>query len=194
MYTVVMIDQKRALQLLGSGLGPTEVGTTLGCDPSYISQLLMDESFKQEVLVLRMKALQANTERDLRIDDLEDVMLEKLKEQLQWVTKPRELLQAFAVFNAAKRRGARAAGGVDGMGSKIVAILLPVAARTAFVTNAASEVVQIGDQNMTTMPLQSLMKQRLQERKANAVDALTSNADSKAAGTPGQTTGAKAAA
>lgn len=189
-----MIDQKRAVQLLGNGLGPTEVGTALGCDPSFISQLLMDEVIRQEVMVLRMQNLQASTERDLKIDDLEDIMLKKLKELVPYMTNVREMLAAFNIFNAAKRRGARAAGEIDG-GQKIVALVLPPAARLVFTTNTAGEVVDVGGQVTITKPLAQLMQERtLKMRKDSAQDAQLSNGTTQASFGSAGKQGAKVAA
>lgn len=140
-----MIDRNRALQLLGTGLGPTDVGLTLGCDPSYISQLLMEDQFRTDVLELRMKNLQAATERDGKIDSLEDTIINKLKESLPYATKLRDILGAFSVLNAAKRRGARTVGSMEGQ-QKIVALILPIVAKQVFITNGRGEVVQVGEQ------------------------------------------------
>ncbi len=150
----------------------------------------MDEKFKQEVLTLRLKHLQAATERDLKIDDLEDTVLARLKENLPFMVKTNDLLRAFAVINAAKRRGARSTGAVD-QGGKVVAIVLPVAAKTAFITNGKGEVVQVGETVTVTKPLQQL----LAERRKNASDAAIINDEPKTlAGPIGSKEGATKAA
>lgn len=173
-----MIDKSRALTLLGSGLGPSEVSTTLGCDPSYISQLLMDDDFRIKVLALRVENLQAATQRDRKIDSLEDEVIEKLEENLKYMTKTTDMLRAFAIINAAKRRGAQAAGDLT-LNQTIVAIQLPPAARREFITNAQGEVVQVDNKPTLTMPLQNLLRSRLvkqlpakeQESEGGAVEA-----------------------
>jgi len=159
----VMIDKSRALTLLGSGLGPTEVGTTLGCDPSYVSQLLMDDGFRTQVLALRIENLQAATQRDRKIDKLEDEVLEKLADNIRWMTKTNDIIRAFAIINAAKRRGAVTGGDLT-VNQTIVAISLPPAARREFITNQQGEVVQVGDKTTLTMPLQNLLRDRLKKQ------------------------------
>ena len=52
-----MIDKERAKKLLGSGVQAEIVAATLGCEPSYISQLLSDDHFREEVIALRMATL-----------------------------------------------------------------------------------------------------------------------------------------
>jgi hypothetical protein len=171
-----MIDKERGLQLLGSGLKPVDVATTLGCDPSFISQWLMDDAFRQQVLALRIQNLQANTIRDKRIDTIEDELIERLQENIKWMTKPRDILMAFNIVNAAKRRGAHTSGELS-LTQNIVTINLPPTARNFFFpkTNAQGEVIQVGEQVTITKPLQALMQERtalkLQERKSTSEDA-----------------------
>lgn len=167
-----MIDTERAIKLLGSGIGPQAVATTLGCDASYISQLLMQDEYRDRVLALRMEGLQKQTERDGRIDGLEDEILGKLENLIPYITNVRQALQAFQLLNAAKRRGA-ASGGEINLQTNIVSINLPPVAREHFFPkmNAQGEVVQVGDQVTVTASLQSLLQDRLKTRKLTASDA-----------------------
>lgn len=169
-----MIDKDRGLKLLGSGLGPTDVATALGCDPSFVSQWLMDDSFRAQVLAQRMEALQEQTVRDGKINAIEDELIDKLQANIQWITKPRDLLAAFNIVNAAKRRGAQAAGSTIDVNMKIVSIQLPAVARKHFIPqiNASGEIVAVGEQGTQTASLQSLVSGRLQQRKNTAVEAI----------------------
>jgi hypothetical protein len=166
-----MIDKAKGLQLLGAGLGPVDVGKALGCDPSFVSQWLMEEDFRQQVLVLRIQSLQASTERDKRIDAIEDTLIEKLKDAMPYMVKTREILQAFAVLNGAKRRGAQVTGDLN-LTQNIVQITLPETARKTYfpTVNAQGEVVQVGDRVTVTKPLNALLEERLKKRIENAED------------------------
>jgi hypothetical protein len=183
-----MIDTERAIRLLGSGIGPVAVATTLGCDPSYISQLLMQDEYRDRVLALRMEGLQKQTVRDQKIDSLEDVMLQKLEDLIPYITNVRQALQAFQLLNAAKRRGATGTGGDINFNTQVVAISLPPAAKEYFFpkTNAQGEVVQVGDQVTVTANLQTLMQNRLKQRALSASDAQEIPNESRS-----QTAGAK---
>lgn len=169
-----MIDQERALQLLGAGLKPADVSVTLGCDPSFISQLLMDDGFRQQVLALRIENLQAQTIRDRNIDTIEDELIVKLHDSIKYMIKPRDILMAFNIVNAAKRRGAASSGGDINLTQQVVTINLPPAAKEHFFPriNAQGEVVAVGQQVTVTKSLQQLMHERtqvkLQERKSNS--------------------------
>lgn len=193
-----MIDKERGLQLLGSGLGPTDVATALGCDPSFVSQWLMDESFRAQVLALRIESLQSQTKRDSRINGIEDALIEKLQESVQWLTKPRDILMAFQILNNAKRRGAATSGQIN-LTQNVVTINLPPKAREFYFpkTNAQGEVVQVGDRVTVTKSLSALMQERMQKRIESAQDAEVINANpsegSSSAGT-GNGNGEKQAA
>lgn len=191
-----MIDKDRGLKLLGSGLGPTDVATALGCDPSFISQWLMDDAFRAQVLAMRMESLQQQTIRDRKIDSLEDELLEKLADNIKWFTKPRDMLTAFHIINAAKRRGAQTAGEIS-LTQNVVRISLPPVARDFYFPkmNASGEVVQVGDQVTTTATLQSLVSSRLKERKLAATDAQeVPNAATEETGAGPEAEGRKSAA
>lgn len=163
----VMIDQNRALALLGSGIGPTEVALTLGCDPSFVSQLLMDESFKQQVLAKRIEHLQEATTRDQNINHIEDDLIQKLKDCIPFMVKTQDILRAFAIINNAKRRGATVGTQVN-LQQTVVQLNLPPAARRIFTTNANGEVVQVDNQSTITMPLQNLLADRARRAKEAA--------------------------
>lgn len=168
---LTMVDEERAIQLLGNGIAPVAVAATIGCDPSYISQLLMKDAVRDRVLAMRMETLRAQTERDSRIDKLEDAIIQKLEDLLPYITNVKQALSAFHLLNAAKRRGAVSGGDVN-LTQNIVSINLPPVAKEYFFpkTNAAGEVVQVGEQVTVTKSLQSLMQDRLKERKAAAQD------------------------
>lgn len=188
-----MIDRNRALLLLGSGLGPTDVATTLGCDPSYISQMLMEDEFRQEVLAERIKSLTAQTQRDQKIDSIEDQLIGKLVDAIPTMFKTRDILAAFHILNSAKRRGASVAGGSLTINQNIVSINLPPAARQHFFPkmNAQGEVVQVGDQITQTKPLQQLMQERLQLQQkklaAQTVEVLDESPRKESRSTEGST-------
>jgi hypothetical protein len=156
-----MIDRERGLKLLGSGLGPVDVAKAIGCDPSLVSQWLAEDSFRSQVLALRMESLQLQTQRDKAIDGIEDTLIEKLRDSVQWLLKPKDILAAFAILNAAKRRGA-ATGGDLNLTMNVVAITMPAAAKRVYFpeTNSQGEVVSVDGEVTTTMPLTDLMRSR----------------------------------
>lgn len=151
------VDKERAKKLLGSGVQAELVAATLGCEASYISQLLSDDQFREQVISLRVQALSAATERDNEIDSLEDVLLGKLKDSIDYILKPREILAAFNVINNAKRRGA-GVGQNTVQNNVVVNLTLPTIVQQRFVTNTNGEVIEVDGRTTVTMPPAQLLK------------------------------------
>lgn len=144
-----MKDKIKAL--LGQGHSAELVSTILGCDPSYISQLLEDELFRNEVSELRVIALQAATTRDRKWDDLEDKLLDKLHASTDFVIKPREIAMLLSMANAAKRRGATAQESIT-INNKVVTLVIPEKLNLNFALSQNNQVVAVGEKSMLTIP------------------------------------------
>ena len=139
-------------KLLGNGLGAEVVAQAVGCSASYITQLLSDDDFAQEVAERRVKNLSANTARDRKIDDIEDSILQKLGNavDMNMIYKPNELLRAFQVINAAKRRGTTVNDGGQITKNTIINLNLPARSLQQFTITSEGEVVEAGGQTLTT--------------------------------------------
>lgn len=159
-----MADIEKIRNLLGTGLSAEVVASAVGVSPSYISQLLGQEDFRDSVTNLRIEALSENTERDKQINHLEDCLLTDLQDKIEsgMIYKPKDLLQAFAVINRATRRGAQINPNTA-PAAKISVLMLPPVLIKQFVLNAKSEVVEIEGQSMTTMPTQQLVDQLIND-------------------------------
>ena len=149
--------EERALTLLGQGVPPTAVANALGVDISRISQLLSDESFASKVVEKKFESLSKNNERDGAIDSLEDKILDKMKDCLPFMTRPMEILKAFSVINAAKRRGQTSP---ESLTSKqtVIQLNIPQIILDRFQTNIHNQVVQVGEQSLLTIPSGQMLK------------------------------------
>lgn len=145
----------RIMNFLGAGLPAERVASVVGCEPSYISQLLAQEDFANAVMERRLVALQSATERDARLDSLEDTLItrsEKLIESPLAFTKPMEAIRALQVVNSLKRRGS-----VDmadsPMNQTVVNLILPTITVNKFTAKLDShnQVVQAGEQTLVTI-------------------------------------------
>ncbi len=172
-----MIQQDRVIQLLGSGLSAEVVATAVGCEPSYISQLLADDEFAKKVSELRIQNLQAATKRDNKWDEIEDKLLDKLKDSVEYIMKPREILAALATVNSAKRRGATAQESLT-INNTVVNLTLPQKAVHNFVVNQTNQVIGINDQSLLTMPSMNV-KSLLQQAKSLADTQNLANLENK---------------
>lgn len=172
-----MIQQDRVIQLLGSGLSAEVVATAVGCEPSYISQLLADDEFAKKVSELRIQNLQAATKRDNKWDEIEDKLLDKLKDSVEYIMKPREILAALATVNGAKRRGATAQESLT-INNTVVNLTLPQKAVHNFVVNQTNQVIGVNDQSLLTMPSMNV-KSLLQQAKSLADTQNLANLENK---------------
>lgn len=145
----------RILEMLGNGLAPTIVSNALGVSESYISQLLSEESFSQQVTGLRYANLQAATTRDRSYDAIEDELIKKMKDLLPMMYKPMEVLRAITVINTAKRRGADAPDNTV-IHQTVVQLTLPTSITTKFITNVTNQVISAGDQELITIDAKNL--------------------------------------
>lgn len=147
-------------ELLGCGLKNEVVAQAVGCDPSYISRLMADEVFVDEVMILRAKNMMAETDRDKQIDGIEDNLLAKLREVVDngMLYKPKDILQAAVAVNRMQRRGFK---NVDPATTRqaIVNINLPKVIINNFKTNPQGEVIEIDGQTMVTMPTGTLLRE-----------------------------------
>ena len=150
----------RIKELLGNGLSGEVVASTIGVHPSYISQLMSDETFYQEVMELRTKSLSANTVRDRSLDKIEDAIIAKLDDAVNGnlIYKPNDLLRALQVINGAKRRGVSVAEGVV-INNTVVQLGIRQQTLIKFTKSDTGEVVQVGDQTLVSMPAANLLSQ-----------------------------------
>jgi len=147
----------RALELLGSGVPQESVASALGVTPSYISQLLSDRDFAAEVTRRKYEALTKHTERDAKYDGLEDTLLARLKNSTSLLFKPLDIMRALKVVNEAKRRGTDSKESIIAQ-QNIVEITMPTQIVQQFTTNIVNQVVKAGDQDLTTIQSNELLK------------------------------------
>lgn len=142
--------EQRALQLLGSGLGPSVVATAIGISESRISQLMSMPDFAAEVSTLRFNNLQKHNEMDDKYDEMEKKLAESLKEQLPMMMRPMEILRALSTINGMKRRGQSAPDQIVHQNT-VVNLLMPQVVVQKFTTNVNNQVIHAGDQTLETI-------------------------------------------
>lgn len=177
----------------------TRVANIVGCDPSYISQLMSDPEFSDQVIGLRMLNGEKHIQLDSRADELEGKLLEKLERMVPMMMRPGEVVNAYKVLNNARRRLTQDnAPTSQGLGT-LVSIKLPAAAQLAFKLSQKGEVIEIDGQPMVTMPsaeLLTLAESRgtnygqelgaLRERITAASEAAELEIAARSAGNPGR--------
>lgn len=156
------VDKDKVLALLGTGLQQNVVAAAVGCEPQYITELLSNEDFKNQVIALRQEALTASSKRDKAIDGIEDDLIDKLKDLTStpgMLYKPHDILKAFMIVNNAKRRGAPVQESLAA-NEGIAALSLPVTLlkRFSMTKTVDGEIVQVEEQSLVAMPAHTLLK------------------------------------
>lgn len=156
------VAESRALDLLGQGVSPEHTGIAVGLTASRISQLLSQEDFAAAVAERRFQNLSKHNERDQGYDNLEDKLMEKMKDCLPLMVRPGEILKAIQVINAAKRRGSSAPNSITEQ-QTIINLVLPTQIVNKFTLNSNNQVVQVTadskTQPMLTIQSGTLLKQ-----------------------------------
>lgn len=149
----------KILSFLGAGIPAEKVASVVGCEPSYISQLLADEDFFAAVSAQKFEALAETTARDTRLNNLEDKIIsraEQLVESPMAFTKPMECIRALTMVNALKRRGAGEAMSGLNQHTPVVQLVLPNIVTQKFTASQYmldinNQIIQAGEQTLVTI-------------------------------------------
>lgn len=156
----------KILDLLGANVPPVSVAQAVGCEESYISQLLAEEEFYKQVLEKRAVRASKQVKHDGSIDEAEESALRMVRRNVEsGLLKPMEAVKHFAVLNSARRRSD--VGMTNSQPTNVVVNLnLPAAAVIQFKLSVNKEVIEVDGRSMT--PLQSKEVARLSHEKKNA--------------------------
>lgn len=147
--------EERALSLLGRGHEPGTVASAVGLSESRILELLADPDFANRVAEARFKNISSIDDRDTSYNDVEDILIERLKRTLPMLYKPAEVLRAIQVINSAKRRGTQAPLQSTPK-QEVVPLLLPQVLIQKFTVNSVNQVISAGGQSLITIQSSAL--------------------------------------
>lgn len=160
--------EARALMLLGRNIPITVVASTLGVEPSRISQMMSRNDFSQAVQETRFKDAAASASRDATIDSVEDMLLDRIKEAAPMLHKARDLFSAFNIINAAKRRSGINSDALTNSGAQVTTLIVHQRIVQNFTTNINNQVIKVGDQSLVTIGSGSLAN-KIREQQASAI-------------------------
>lgn len=158
------------MELLAAGKeSQATIATIVGCDSSYISQLLVDQNFVQELNEKKTKLgnsgsnrslaqVQANTSHDMKLDTLEDRAMTRLGQLIPSITKPMEAAKVLQILNSAKRKNDLQGSTVLNQQNNVVVLQLPQMVKTKLAVNHNNEVVEVDDRPLVTINSQHLLK------------------------------------
>lgn len=150
--------EERALDMLGKGIPPTVVANTLGVDVSRISQYLSDPNFSARVVEKKFESLAKHNAVDDMADATESAILKRISESLPFITRPMEMIKAYQVLNAAKRRGQTVPETLTNQ-QQIVQLNIPQILIDKFQVNVHNQVTQVGQQTLVTIQSGNMLKQ-----------------------------------
>lgn len=158
--------EAKALSLLGRNFPQEAVAKALGVTPGRVSQMMADEEFAAEVAALRYQNLQAHTERDERIDRIEDKLLDKIEKAMPMLSiqDPVKVVKIWKEFNNAKRRGTVAEGSNNLVSQTIINLTLPTQIINKYRSNDKSQVIEIDGKPFVTAQPQ-MLEHELKEKE-----------------------------
>jgi hypothetical protein len=164
-------SDERILTLLGQGIEPRIVAAAVGVSESYISQKISESVFAARVAELRYETLAAHSVRDNKYDDLEDSLIERMKNCLPMMYNPMEVLAAVRVINGAKRRGAAMNPSAQSS-APVVQLTMPIQIINQYRMNINNQVIRAGQQDLTTVQSGSMKTLLSKTKEAQNVEIL----------------------
>ena len=162
--------REKIIEMLGKGIPAAQVASAVGCDDSYISQLLSEQGVEDTVKHLRADHFSAYIELDKKVDDAEEEALQKVASLIPYITRPLEAVRVYDVLNAAKRRAMATIGSGQAVAQTVI-LDLPEASRVRFTITHDKQVIEVEGRSMTTMPAKSLAIQLEQRNAARLLNA-----------------------
>lgn len=165
------VNTDKVKELLGAGLSVPVVSSALGVSPNYISELMSDPQFAEAVALIKISSLTEATDRDKKINKLEDEFIDKLNDVKDLMYKPQEVLRALAMINKMDRRGVPADVSLAGSKDTIIQLDIPSVLIQQHITNnivlnTQGEVVEVAGQTMVSMPAHQLLRNlQLQDKE-----------------------------
>ena len=96
--------KEKLVGFLAAGVPHTVAAEAVGCDTSYISQLLQIPEFREAVSVAGAGRLKEAVEHDESIESIEKKALRMVETKLPYVRSAMEAAKVFATLNSAKRK------------------------------------------------------------------------------------------
>lgn len=147
----------RIKKLLISGVKPSEISSAFGVDPSYISQLMSDEKFAEEVLEGRAANAVTRGTLNEEYDSIEKKLLEQLKNTVQLPLKTFELARLLQVVGSRKREPVLPKDNPET--KRVVHLHIAPKMLEKFVLDANRNVVGIGNRSFAPLPSTELLKE-----------------------------------
>jgi transcriptional regulator with XRE-family HTH domain len=152
----------KIIEMLKHGLSQTVVASAVGCSDGYVSQILAEEGVREDIALAKIGDLERAVKVDTKIDDIEDLVLERLRNLAPFITRASEAARVFETLNSAKRKVPEVSGINSTPTAPLVQINISQQAAVAFKLSADQQVVEVDGRSMATLPSRVLAN-RLKE-------------------------------
>ena len=157
--------EDRIVELLGAGVKPGVVAASVGCDPSYVSQLLEREDVLAKVQDLRAQRAAELIGKDNDINDIEQLALNRIKTLLPMQTNLALVTKVFTAMNGARKSTDVGLAQQGAQPGAIVSLNLPAAAEVFLKVTTDNQVVEIAGRSMVPLA-SSQVSAKLREKQA----------------------------
>lgn len=166
----------KLISLLAAGVPPSAAASAAGVEPSYVSQLLETEDFREALLVASSARLEEAIAHDKTVESLESKTLRAIEQKLPFVRSAMEAAKIFQILNNSKKRALTDRDANAGGGNvQLVTIVLPKAAAVNLRLNSQQQVIEVEGRTMAPLPSRELPK--LQEADSKRAAEVLANVD-----------------
>lgn len=168
-----MASKTQIIALAEGGVPNSLIAQRCGVSPSYVTQVLAENSLKSKVLEAQLSLLDERTRRDAKYDAIEDQLLDRLKAKLPDIYKPQDILRSLIAINKAERRGATSqqlAEIANTKESSVVTLELPERIRTRIVKSHTREIVAVNERALITKDSRVLLQEISEEGEVDPLD------------------------
>lgn len=158
--------ESKIVELACAGVPNVIIARTVGCDPSYVTQVLSTEEAQEEVTLARAERAAEGLEHDSKIEAAEKIALDRVHSLLPHQTDVMKVTQVFKVLNAAKRSNDHGMLPTAAQAGATVTLHLPEAAQIHFKLTTDQQVIEVAGRSMVPMQSQNVA-QRLKDMQTS---------------------------
>ena len=153
------VDKKKVIDLLSASISPGTIAQTLGCDPSYVSQLLQDPEIMEAVVAKRVAAATKVAATDEKVQDIRSILVEQMRKIAPFTTKMSDICMALTTVDKMASRLPSANIRESEEHRTVVSLTLPKSLALNFVMNGQNQIVEVDNRALETMSANRVFEQ-----------------------------------
>lgn len=141
-----------AIDLLGKGIDEADCAHILGANVADIQAIALQ--YKDKIAEMLVVKEEVHATLDAKMDAIENTLVDKIKNAIQFESDPMKLVKTFQIMNGAKRRSqgeGQPGTNISITDNRVVALNLPNSTvNPQFKTNANNEVVEVDGKHLVS--------------------------------------------